>query len=126
MMLATIQAEGERTNEKPEAIAVAGISMRMEFDGLVSSPFSHHLVRDAYEVAQYSSVKELLTLSRKMKELWVFGPLGKNDPHRRAKEEQINKDVSEVSRLLGELESSRMVKLAEESGGSWQPLEAKR
>lgn len=37
MKLATIQAEGERTNEKPEAIAVAGISMRMEFDGLVSS-----------------------------------------------------------------------------------------
>lgn len=36
MKLATIQAEGERTNEKPEAIAVAGISMRMEFDGLVS------------------------------------------------------------------------------------------
>lgn len=40
MMLATIQAEGERTNEKPEAIAVAGISMRMEFDGLVSPPCS--------------------------------------------------------------------------------------
>lgn len=71
---------------------------------------------------QYSSVKELLTLSRKMKELWVFGSLGKNDPHRRAKEEQINKDVEDVSRLLGELESSRMRALAEESGGSWQPL----
>jgi hypothetical protein len=61
-----------------------------------------------------------------MKELWVFGPLGKNDPHRRAKEEQINKDVSEVSRLLGELESARMAKLAEENGGTWEPLEVKR
>lgn len=108
MMLATIQAEGERTNEKPEAIAVAGISMRMEFDGL------------------YSSVKELLTLSRKMKELWVFGPLGKNDPHRRAQEEQVKQDVSEVSKLLAELESTRMGQLAQENGGSWQPLEAKR
>jgi hypothetical protein len=60
-----------------------------------------------------------------MKELWTFGSLGKNDPHRRAKEEQINKDVEEVSRLLGELESSRMKALAEESGGSWQPLAGK-
>lgn len=36
MMLATIQAEGERNNANPEAIAVTGISMKMEFDGLVS------------------------------------------------------------------------------------------
>lgn len=46
MMLATIQAEGERTNEKPEAIAVAGISMRMEFDGLVSSTLPPRLYGD--------------------------------------------------------------------------------
>lgn len=60
-----------------------------------------------------------------MKELWVFGPLGKNDPHRRAKEEQINTDVSEVSKLLGELDSFRMKTLAEENGGTWQPLRPK-
>ncbi|KAJ2967981.1 hypothetical protein NQ176_g9404 [Zarea fungicola] len=35
MMLATVQAEGEQENATPEAIAVAGISMKMEFDGLV-------------------------------------------------------------------------------------------
>lgn len=38
MMLATIQSEGERINEKPEAMAITGISMKMEFDGLVISP----------------------------------------------------------------------------------------
>ncbi len=36
MMLATVQAEDERNNANPETMAVAGISMKMEFDGLVS------------------------------------------------------------------------------------------
>ncbi|OAR01353.1 hypothetical protein LLEC1_07780, partial [Akanthomyces lecanii] len=69
MMLATVQAEND-DDEKPtpEAIAVAGISMKQEFDGL------------------YSSVKELITLSRKIKELWVFGALGQQDPSRAARE----------------------------------------
>jgi hypothetical protein len=51
MMLATIQAEGERTNEKPESIAVAGISMKMEFDGLVSSQPPH---RPCFTVSKVS------------------------------------------------------------------------
>lgn len=35
-MLATVQAEeGDRNNATPETMAVAGISMKMEFDGLV-------------------------------------------------------------------------------------------
>lgn len=38
MMLATVQAEGERNNATPETMAVSGISMKMEFDGLVSPP----------------------------------------------------------------------------------------
>lgn len=38
MMLATIHAEGDRANGKPEAMAVAGISMKMEFDALVRAP----------------------------------------------------------------------------------------
>lgn len=40
MMLATIQAEGERSNSNPETISVAGISMEMAFDGLVGLPFT--------------------------------------------------------------------------------------
>lgn len=35
-MLATIKAEGERNNANPESVAVSSISMKMEFDGLVS------------------------------------------------------------------------------------------
>lgn len=38
MMHATVQAEGERNNATPEAMAVAGISIKMEFDGLVGRP----------------------------------------------------------------------------------------
>lgn len=35
MMLATNQAEGGRNNANPETVSVTGISMQMEFDGLV-------------------------------------------------------------------------------------------
>lgn len=45
MMLATVQAEGEQENATPEAIAVAGISMKMEFDGLVGYPSAAHALR---------------------------------------------------------------------------------
>ena len=71
---------------------------------------------------QYSSVKELLTLSRKIKELWVFGPLGNEDPERKSKEEQIERDVKQVSELLNGLEASNMKGLAEKHGGSWEAL----
>ena len=37
MMLATVQAEGDKHNATPESMAVTGISMRMEFDGMVSN-----------------------------------------------------------------------------------------
>ncbi|KAF4119327.1 Surfeit locus protein 5 subunit 22 of Mediator complex [Geosmithia morbida] len=105
LMLATIQAEGDKANTKPQAIAVAGISLRMEFDGL------------------YSSVKELLSLSRKMKELWVFGPLGGDDADARARrEERIETNVGRVADMLGRLQDDKMRSLAEEWGGSWAPL----
>ena len=35
LQLSTIQAAGDRANDKPEAMAVVGMSMKMEFDGLV-------------------------------------------------------------------------------------------
>ncbi|KAL6870156.1 hypothetical protein ACO1O0_001492 [Amphichorda felina] len=104
LMLATIQAEGDRSSDKPEAIAVAGISLKMEFEGL------------------YSSIKELLTLSRKMKELWVFGPLGRDDQGSRAMDEQIRQDVTQVAALLAGVEAKGMRELAEKSGGSWEPV----
>ncbi|GFP51988.1 hypothetical protein TASIC1_0001014000 [Trichoderma asperellum] len=104
MMLATVQAEQDRNNANPEAMAVTGISIKMEFDGL------------------YTSIKEFLTLSRKIKELWIFGPLGTEDQDRRAKEEQLDQDVNRVSELLNQMEASKMKNLAESNGGTWQPL----
>ncbi|KAF4996590.1 hypothetical protein FDECE_12379 [Fusarium decemcellulare] len=103
MRLATIQAEGERSNSNPETIAVAGISMKMQFEGL------------------YASIKELLTLSRKIKELWVFGPVNQNDPQQQAKDDRIDRDVSEVSRLLDSFDANSMRELAERCGGTWEP-----
>ncbi|QPH02416.1 hypothetical protein C2857_006625 [Epichloe festucae Fl1] len=104
MMHATVQAEGEHNNATPETMAVTGISMRMEFEGL------------------NSSIKELLTLSRKVKELWVFGPLGQGNPEKKAKEAQIDEDVAQVAALLNGLEGRRMAALAERCGGSWEVL----
>lgn len=52
MMLATVQAEGERSNATPETMAVSGISMKMEFDGLVSLS-SHPNI-------QYSNIHRLI------------------------------------------------------------------
>ena len=71
---------------------------------------------------QYSSIKELLTLSRKIKELWVFGPLGKEDPDRKVKEAQIDEDVAKVSGLLDQIEATNMKELAGKFGGTWEPL----
>ncbi|KAM0436633.1 hypothetical protein ACHAPT_002341 [Fusarium lateritium] len=101
-MLATIQAEGERSNSNPETISVAGISMEMAFEGL------------------YSSIKELLALSRRIKELWVFGPLNHGDPQAQAKEDRIDHDVSEVAGLLDTIDANAMRELAERCGGTWE------
>lgn len=64
----------------------------------------------------------MLTLSRKIKELWVFGALGQQDPSRKAREAQIERDVTTVAELLNGLEATKMKTLAEEQGGSWEPL----
>ncbi len=63
-----------------------------------------------------------MTLSRKIKELWVFGPLGNEDPDRKSKEAQIERDVKQVSELLNGLEASNMKGLAERHGGTWEAL----
>ncbi|PTB66254.1 hypothetical protein BBK36DRAFT_1141115 [Trichoderma citrinoviride] len=104
MMLATVQAEQDRNNANPEAMAVTGISIKMEFDGL------------------YTSIKEFLTLSRKIKELWVFGPLGIEDDDRKLKQDQLDRHVHRVADLLNAMEASKMKALAESNGASWQPL----
>ncbi|KAL2213151.1 hypothetical protein CC79DRAFT_1327028 [Sarocladium strictum] len=103
MKLATIQALGDDyASSTPEAIAVARISMKQEFDSL------------------YSSMKELLALSRRMKELWAFGPLGGGDPDQRAKEEKLDGDVRKAYELLCGVEKGGLEDLAKKYGGTWE------
>lgn len=64
----------------------------------------------------------MLSLSRKIKELWVFGPLGQGDPDRKAKDAQIEDDVALVSGLLNGLDGRRMRDLAHRCGGTWEVL----
>ena len=64
-------------------------------------------------IFEYSSIKELLALSRRIKELWVFGPLNQSDTQSQAKEDRIDRDVSEVAGLLDTIDANAMKKLAE-------------
>ncbi|KAM0218990.1 hypothetical protein ACHAPA_003686 [Fusarium lateritium] len=87
----------------PETMAAAGIRTQRKFDQL------------------YDNIKELLALSRTIKELWVFGPLDRADTHRKEKEELIDRDVNDVARLLDNLDANSMRSLAECNGGTWEP-----
>ncbi|EEY16425.1 hypothetical protein VDBG_02534 [Verticillium alfalfae VaMs.102] len=105
-MLATIQAEASNQNVDPQTIAVTGMSMQMEFEGL------------------NSSVKELLALSRRLKELWLFGRLGDEDERAKAQAEKLDQDVVRVAELVNSIQGNRYTKLAEENGGVWAFLSA--
>ncbi|KAJ4141647.1 hypothetical protein NW768_000863 [Fusarium equiseti] len=87
----------------PETMAAAEIRTQRKFDQL------------------YDNIKELLALSRTIKELWVFGPLDRADAHRQEKEVQIDRDVNEVARLLDSFDMKTMKELAERNGGTYEP-----
>ncbi|KAL4726423.1 hypothetical protein ACLX1H_007105 [Fusarium chlamydosporum] len=90
----------------PETMAAAEIRTQRKFDQL------------------YDNIKELLALSRTIKELWVFGPLDRADGHRQEKEVQIDRDVNEVARLLDNFDMKTMRELAERNGGTYEPQAA--
>ncbi|CEI38575.1 hypothetical protein FVEN_g4862 [Fusarium venenatum] len=90
----------------PETMAAAEIRTQRKFDQL------------------HDNIKQLLALSRTIKELWVFGPLDRADGHRQEKEVQIDRDVQEVSRLLANFDTNAMQQLAEKYGGSYEPQAA--
>ncbi|GKT99567.1 hypothetical protein FLAG1_01039 [Fusarium langsethiae] len=87
----------------PETMVAAEIRTQRKFDQL------------------HDNIKELLALSRTIKELWVFGPLDRADGHRQEKEVQIDRDVQEVSRLLDNFDMNAMRELAERFGGTYEP-----
>lgn len=55
-----------------------------------------------------------------MKELWTFGPLGKEDPDHRAKEEQLDGDVRQAYGILCDIEKMNLQGLAGKYGGTWE------
>lgn len=55
-----------------------------------------------------------------MKELWTFGPLGKEDPDQRVKEEKLDGDVRGAYGMLCEVEKMNLGGLAEKYGGKWE------
>ncbi|OLN83429.1 hypothetical protein CCHL11_03099 [Colletotrichum chlorophyti] len=103
-MLATIQAEGERKNIEPQTVAVTGMSMQMEFEGL------------------HTSIKDLLALSRRLKELWLFGKLGQGEGDARIQADKLQADVVRCAELLNAIQETRYAGLATAAGGKWTPM----
>ncbi|WYZ40870.1 hypothetical protein EsH8_IV_001211 [Colletotrichum jinshuiense] len=103
-MLATIQAEGERKNVEPQTVAVTGMSMQMEFEGL------------------HTSIKDLLALSRRLKELWLFGKLGQGEGDARIQANKLQADVVRCAELLNAIQETRFAGLASAADGKWTPM----
>lgn len=75
---------------------------------------------------QNTALKDLLALSRRIKELWVFGPLASHDASTRRQADSLERDVLQVATLINSLEEGAMSSLAEGFGGEWKerPKEA--
>ena len=75
---------------------------------------------------QNTALKDLLALSRRIKELWVFGPLASHDASTRRQADSLERDVLQVAALINSLEEGAMSSLAEGFGGEWKerPKEA--
>ncbi|KAH7229670.1 hypothetical protein BKA60DRAFT_628215 [Fusarium oxysporum] len=97
------EAQANKLNYRdPDTMAAAGLRTQRKFDEL------------------YESIKELLALTRTIKELWVFGPVDRADEHRKEKEEQIDRDVAEITTLFNKIDANAMRELAEKNGGTWE------
>lgn len=103
-MLATVQADSDEKQIDPQTIAVNGMSMQLEFEGL------------------NTSIKDLLALSRRLKELWLFGRLGAEDEQAKVQAERLEQNVVRCAELFNSIQGDRYGRLAEGNGGSWEPL----
>ncbi|KAL5612675.1 hypothetical protein BROUX41_004230 [Berkeleyomyces rouxiae] len=86
------------------SMSMSGMSMDLEFEGL------------------NKSIKELLTLSRRIKELWVFGPLGQQDSDMRERAAAVDQDVKHIAQIISAAEDEWLRGVVEEAGGSWMPM----
>ncbi|KAG7420312.1 hypothetical protein DER46DRAFT_570828 [Fusarium sp. MPI-SDFR-AT-0072] len=97
------EAQANKLNYRdPDTMAAAGLRTQRKFDEL------------------YESIKELLALTRTIKELWVFGPVDRADEHRKEKEKQIDRDIAEITTLFNKIDANAMRELAEKNGGTWE------
>ncbi|EXF84380.1 hypothetical protein CFIO01_02695 [Colletotrichum fioriniae PJ7] len=130
-MLATIQAEGERKNVEPQTVAVTGMSMQMEFEGLVSRTTHSHPYRELSD-SQIPPASQLgpsmpylinlLALSRRLKELWLFGKLGQGEGDARIQADKLQADVVRCAELLNAIQETRFAGLAAAAEGKWVPM----
>ncbi|KXH65249.1 hypothetical protein CSAL01_10831 [Colletotrichum salicis] len=144
-MLATIQAEGERKNAEPQTVAVTGMSMQMEFEGLVCHRFQSQALKQFGQPgalpklrlpawtnvnkprlltmkSQHASIKDLLALSRRLKELWLFGKLGQGEGDARIQADKLQADVVRCAELLNAIQETRFAGLAAAAEGKWVPM----
>ncbi|KAH7374466.1 hypothetical protein B0T11DRAFT_268618 [Plectosphaerella cucumerina] len=105
-MLATIQTEAAERQIDPQTIAVTGLSMQMEFEGL------------------NTSIKDLLALSRRLKELWLFGRLGGEDDLAKQQAETLEQDVVRCAELVNSIQAHRYGQIAAENGGELKSVAA--
>lgn len=123
---ATAQADVEGKDPDPAAMSVSRLSMQLEFEGLVSSLSLRRIPRQETPSIivltpwQNTALKDLLALSRRIKELWVFGPLASHDASTRRQADSLERDVLQVATLVNGLEQGAMSSLAEECGGEWK------
>ncbi|SPO01079.1 uncharacterized protein DNG_03826 [Cephalotrichum gorgonifer] len=99
---ATSQADVEGKDPDPAAMGVSRLSMQLEFEGL------------------NTALKDLLALSRRIKELWVFGPLASHEAANRQVAGDLERDVLQVAALANSLEAGAMNSLATQNGGVWR------
>ena len=121
---ATAGADTEGKDPDPAAMGVSRLSMQLEFEGLVSKPaHPRPTTCKAPRLAntpQNTALKDLLALSRRIKELWVFGPLESHDASTRRQADSLERDVLRVATLVNSLEEGAMSSLAAEHGGVWK------
>ena len=69
---------------------------------------------------QNTALKDLLALSRRIKELWIFGPLESDQASTRQQADDLERDVQQVAKLINDMEESTMIRLATQHGGTWK------
>ncbi|KAF3769737.1 hypothetical protein M406DRAFT_66210 [Cryphonectria parasitica EP155] len=97
------------------------MAMQLETQRLVCYRQIHVLVLyPADPSLQIKGVENLLALTRRIRELWIIGPLRKPEEDGRQLEESINTDVQIVADLLNQLRSHTRQQYVSAGGGYGQ------